>query len=998
MAVRDAQWHAMGEPAQAHEAAALAALRQLLPDSPTTHVWTNVLFRDRDGRDGEYDVILLHHNGLYVLELKGWHGRITGDQFTWTVTAPNGQVRQERDPFQTADGKAKRLAGELRRAKDEQRMRHLLLPRVEAMTVLHGQGSRVQLTEAAASRVWALDGYDVRGVPPLRDLLDAPPQQEANNVGAPQARELVRLMQQLGLRARPKTRMVGQYEIERADPLGEGPGWVDVRAKHPALERSYRRIRLYDVPAKATAKTRQQIERAAHREMVLVEGLNHPGVVRPNELLTSDEGPALVFPDDADSVPLTTFLAEQPRSADTRLALLRQLGEILDYAHKHGVTHRALTPTAVRITDADGTPRVRVRDWQAGRREQEGTTLATVYGGVTGVRDLVAEDSWLYLAPEAHQPHPDGVALDVYGLGSLAYLTLTGEPPAADFADLQRRLEHGGLDPRAHDDGLSPEQCDLVARATHPDLAERLTSVADFLDGLTAAVAVVVEEPVEVLDPRTADVGSLISDRWEVKARLGSGGSGVALLVDDYALEREGLVLKVALDEQAAPRVDEEARVLQTLDHPRVLRLVDGPLDAHGCRALLLEDAGRPTLGRRIVDEGRLTLEQLENYGRDLFEAVAHLESRGVFHRDIKPDNLGVREDRADRSRHLVLFDFSLSNEPLDRVRSGTHGYLDPFLGHRGRLQFDSAAERFAVAATLFEMATGTRPEWGDGRSDPALIPDDVHLTDEMFEPEVAAPLMEFFRSALARSVEARFDSLESMAQAWLAAFPSSATSVSPETTDEQREARALAATLSTDLGQAGLTAQAVSAARRLGAHTVAELVDASAFAINTLPGVGVRVRSELQRRRRAWRERLAAPSRVEQQVARLLRGVEATQTALVPTGRAKAAPAAALATRLLNIGVPDDASPWPDLATAAADAGLDGRPCPGRRAARRPLGVLTGGPRPGGRRHRRVGGPRRGGHDRRDRRETRGAARLGRRGSHEAPQRCRSRARRGGG
>jgi hypothetical protein len=68
---------------------------------------TNLLFRDRDGRDGEYGVILLHHNGLYVLELKGWHGRITGDQFTWTVTAPNGQVRQEGDLVQTGDGKAK---------------------------------------------------------------------------------------------------------------------------------------------------------------------------------------------------------------------------------------------------------------------------------------------------------------------------------------------------------------------------------------------------------------------------------------------------------------------------------------------------------------------------------------------------------------------------------------------------------------------------------------------------------------------------------------------------------------------------------------------------------------------------------------------------------------------------------------------------------------------------------------------------------------------------
>ena len=350
MAVRDAQWHAMGEPAQAHEAAALDALRQLLPDSPTTHVWTNVLFRDRDGRAGEYDVILLHHNGLFVLELKGWHGRISGDQFTWTVTAPNGQVRQERDPFQSAELKAKRLASELQRTRQERRARHLLIPRIEAMTVLHGQGCRVELSEAAASRVWGLDGYDVRGVPSIRGLLDAPPLQEANNVDAPRARELVRLIEQLGLRERPRTRMVGQYEIERADPLGEGPGWVDVRATHPVMHRTFRRIRLYDVPAKATRQERSEIERAAYREMALVEGLGHPGIVRPLEILTPDQGPALVFPDDADTTPLTTFLVQQPRPADVRLSVVRQVGEVLDYAHKRGVQHRALTPSAVRIT------------------------------------------------------------------------------------------------------------------------------------------------------------------------------------------------------------------------------------------------------------------------------------------------------------------------------------------------------------------------------------------------------------------------------------------------------------------------------------------------------------------------------------------------------------------------------------------------------------------------------------------------------------------------
>ena len=805
----------------------------------------------------------------------------------------------------------------------------LRLPRVEAMTVLHGRNSRVDLTEAAASRVWALDGYNVTGVPSVRELLDQPPRDLANSIDGPRARQIVAIIEAIGLKPLPKVRKVGEYEIERAAHLGDGPGWVDVRAKHPFMRHAYRRIRLYDVPPGAGKKERQQIERAARREIELVHDLAHPGIVKPVDILITDEGPALVFQDDADSVPLAEYVGDERPPADVRLSLVRQLGEILDYAHKRRVQHRALTPTAVRVTPTEGGPRVTVRDWQTGRRdEDESVATASVYAGVSGVRDLVAEDAWLYLAPEAHQPDPEGVGLDVYGLGALAYLTLTGSPPAADLAALHDRLAHGGLDPRAVDDGLAPEVCDVVRRATDPDLVDRISSVAEFLDDLSSAVAAGEKPPKPApKNPLNAEIGDIIAERWEVKNRLGTGGAGTALLVDDHQLVRESLVLKIANDADAEPRLADEAEALRALDHPRVVRLVDGPLDADGHAALLIEDAGRPTLGRRILDEGRLTLEQLQNYGRDLFEVMSYLDDRGVFHRDIKPDNLGVREDRGDRSRHLVLFDFSLSNEPLDHVLSGTPGYLDPFFTKAGRQQYDSAAERFAVAATLFEMATGTRPEWGDGRSNPAMIDDEVYLTESMFEPEVAADLMGFFRVALARTPAQRFDDLTSMAQAWLGMFAPATVPGGPEVSDEERQRLADEAQPSTPLGQAGLTAQAVSAARRLDAETVQHLMDASAVKINQLPGVGVLVRSELQRHRRAWRARFADRSVVEESVTLQLRGVEATQSRLVPPDRTKAATASPLARRLLNIDQPHDASTWPDLATAAAEAGLDGDP-----------------------------------------------------------------------
>ena len=98
----------------------------------------------------------------------------------------------------------------------------------------------------------------------IRELLDAAPQNQANDIDAQRAKALVALIKDMGLQATPKVRMVGQYEIDSADPLGEGPGWVDVRAKHPALPDEYRRIRLYDVPPKATATERQRDRADGH--------------------------------------------------------------------------------------------------------------------------------------------------------------------------------------------------------------------------------------------------------------------------------------------------------------------------------------------------------------------------------------------------------------------------------------------------------------------------------------------------------------------------------------------------------------------------------------------------------------------------------------------------------------------------------------------------------------------------------------------------------------
>ena len=123
----------------------------------------------------------------------------------------------------------------------------------------------------------------------------------------------------------------------------------------------------------------------------------------------------------------------------------------------------------------------------------------------------------------------------------------------------------------------------------------------------------------------------------------------------------------------------------------------------------------------------------LARYGDDLLSAVSSLERHGVAHRDIKPDNIGIRS-LTKRRNQLILFDFSLANAPLDNIRVGTAGYTDPFLANRKPRRWDLHAERYSAAATLYEMTlgAGVLPQWGDGKSDPALT--DAELVDRRRE------------------------------------------------------------------------------------------------------------------------------------------------------------------------------------------------------------------------------------------------------------------------
>lgn len=912
-------WKVMGPPATPEEAAALEAFREVLPDDGRTTAWVNLTFIDSSNRTAEVDVLLLTPVGVFCVELKGWHGTITGTSQRWSQPG-----RTHPNPYLVTDRKAKRLSSLLKSYATGAQERSV--PWVTALVVMHGQGSRFEVEQSGRAGVLKLDGYDVTATPPLQQLsafLATPPANPRDAIDPQRARLVRHLCEKADFRPTPKTRMVGDYAVAESDPVAEGVDWQDVVVTHPNVPRIKQRLRLYDVPPKVSASERKRIEQLAQREFQLTYGIRHEGIAAPQQLLTTDDGPALLFAYNEAERPLAAFLADEGAALtlDDRMSLVEQLGDILRYAHHRHLFHRALSPQHVWVRPSADGARLEVRDWYSAQKDREtaSTTRWTVISrGVSDILGVAGHLDLLWLAPEARQSVTDvpGAPLDVFGFGALAFLVLTGRAPASTIAEVQEVQQQAGcFDPRAVTSGLPDGIAEVVASLTAVTESERPESVEDGLTLLRLAwddVRRPDEEapPDEVEDPLDAKTGDMIGSRFLVAGRRGEGSSGVALaVIDDDADDDREYVLKIARDEAATHRLDVEAEVLAGLEHPRIVRLVE-PLTLGGRRVLLMSDAGKETLATRLAKEGQATLEQLQRWGTDLLEATAYLvDVEGVFHRDLKPANLGIAPDPAYRKPHLTLFDFSLAREPLENTASGTPGYVDPYLGKGRRSRYDRAAELWSVAVTLFEMATGVLPWWADGLSRPAKPSDRPVVEPTSFDPAVAEPLTALFRKALSPDVKERYGNVEDLLQAWTGVFAGLALDEDARKKDDEAAAQA---TLETSLEQSGLSAQALSALRRLeGVVTVGDLLGVHPVKINGIRGLGETYRKEIQGRIGQWRATLRAPE--PQAGAAVALGVDRLVHHLLELVPADDEP---LARALLGLG---DGPAWPTALDVAA-------------------------------------------------------------------------------
>jgi serine/threonine protein kinase len=689
-----------------------------LPDHDPYRAWANFEFQTPDGAIYEVDLLVLTKQGFWLVECKAWNGRIWGDTGTWT-RAHEGRLHSEDNPVLLANRKAKALSSLL---KGQPALGNIRLPWLDAIVFLSCDDVQCDLAGNARNRVLLKDRPKTDNRSEQKGILAALINREGPGIDPDLrgvidvrvAKALSRAMEQAGIRPSQRSRRVGDYIL--GDLIFDGPGYQDRLAKHPKFEKDLRWVRQYTVAQAATEEERKIRQRAAVREYEILRSLEHVGILRASEYKDHENGPAILF-DISDPVPIRFdhFLAMQGHKLESsqRLEMLRQLADAIRYAHRKRVIHRSLGPQSILVSDASSSsPRLQVYNWQVGVRETMSTS-----GRVTNVEDLVEAQSLVYMSPEAlSDSRKVTEASDVFSLGAIAYHLFANRPPASNPTELARILrDQKGLSITSVLDGTGPKLEELIQWSTHPDVLTRIGSVDDFLtllddveDELTAPSEVVVN------DPLLARQGDRLPHGFVVKRELGQGATAKAFLVSKNDKES---VIKVALTEGDNARLREEAEALRSIQSEFIVA-IEQELKMGNRTVLVLQKAGDKTLATMLAKEGVPSLDLLSRYGDDLLSALCSLERHGVVHRDIKPDNIGIRSLTKQRNQ-LLLFDFSLAQAPLDNINVGTEGYRDPFLKLRKPARWDLHAERYSAAITLYEMTLGhgVLPQWGNGNA-----------------------------------------------------------------------------------------------------------------------------------------------------------------------------------------------------------------------------------------------------------------------------------------
>ncbi len=217
----------------------------------------------------------------------------------------------------------------------------------------------------------------------------------------------------------------------------------------------------------------------------------------------------------------------------------------------------------------------------------------------------------------------------------------------------------------------------------------------------------------------TGRLGDALADRYLIEREIGAGGMATVFVARDIRHDRR-VAIKVLRDDVAkrtgAERFLREIRTTANLQHPHIVPLFDSG-EADGRVYYVMPFIEGETLRDRLEREGQLPVNDAVRIAQEVADALDYAHRHGVVHRDVKPENVLLHDNRvmvADFGIALALARSTVDPRLTDTGMSvGTPHYMSPEQA-MGEKHITARTDIFALGAMLYEMLAGEPPFTGE--------------------------------------------------------------------------------------------------------------------------------------------------------------------------------------------------------------------------------------------------------------------------------------------
>lgn len=252
--------------------------------------------------------------------------------------------------------------------------------------------------------------------------------------------------------------------------------------------------------------------------------------------------------------------------------------------------------------------------------------------------------------------------------------------------------------------------------------------------------------------------GMLISDRYEIIDKVGSGGMADVYKAKDQRLNRfvaiKVLKPEYSSDKSFVNKFRGEAQSAAGLSHPNIVNVYDVGDDG-GLHFIVMELVEGITLKRFIERKGKLEVKEAVGIAIQIAQGMEAAHDNHIIHRDIKPQNIIISRDGKVKVTDFGIAKATTSNTITSNAMGSVH-YLSPEQARGG--YSDEKSDIYSLGVTLYEMLSGKVPFAGDNTVSVALL----HIQGEAMplrelDPDIPVSIDKIVQKCMQKRPERRY-------------------------------------------------------------------------------------------------------------------------------------------------------------------------------------------------------------------------------------------------